>query len=105
MSSGEGLSHVGRGPLVVDEDDALHHLHGREAGLAADGEQLPEDLGAHARVAVQGGGGLAGGDVDAEAGGGALGEAIGSGAVLVTGSVVTVGEARSLLLRRRGRES
>lgn len=37
--------------------------------------------------------------------GGALGEAIGSGAVLVTGSVVTVGEARSLLLRRRGQES
>ena len=37
--------------------------------------------------------------------GGATGEAIGSGAVLVTGSVVTVGEARSLLLQRRGRES
>ncbi|WP_445256942.1 bifunctional folylpolyglutamate synthase/dihydrofolate synthase [Nocardioides aurantiacus] len=37
--------------------------------------------------------------------GGALGEAIGSGAVLVTGSVVTVGEARSLLLRQRGGES
>ncbi|KQT89464.1 dihydrofolate synthase [Marmoricola sp. Leaf446] len=33
--------------------------------------------------------------------GGALGEAIGSGAVLVTGSVVTVGEARSLLVRTR----
>ncbi|NUS41758.1 MAG: bifunctional folylpolyglutamate synthase/dihydrofolate synthase [Terrabacter sp.] len=33
--------------------------------------------------------------------GGVLGEAIGSGGVLVTGSVVTVGEARSLLVRRR----
>ncbi len=33
--------------------------------------------------------------------GGALGEAIGSGAVLVTGSVVTVGEARALLVRPR----
>ncbi len=37
--------------------------------------------------------------------GGALGEAIGSGAVLVTGSVVTVGEARSLLVRQRGGQS
>jgi dihydrofolate synthase / folylpolyglutamate synthase len=34
----------------------------------------------------------------------ALGTSIGSGAVLVTGSVVTVGEARALL-RRRGRQS
>ena len=34
--------------------------------------------------------------------GGALGEAIGSGGVLVTGSVVTVGEARAML-RPRGR--
>ena len=34
--------------------------------------------------------------------GGSLGEAIGSGGVLVTGSVVTVGEARTLLLPRRG---
>jgi len=33
--------------------------------------------------------------------GGSLGESIGSGGVLVTGSVVTVGEARSLLRRRR----
>ena len=33
--------------------------------------------------------------------GGVFGEAIGSGGVLVTGSVVTVGEARHLL-RRRG---
>ncbi len=33
--------------------------------------------------------------------GGVFGEAIGSGAVLVTGSVVTVGEARSLLRSRR----
>ncbi len=32
--------------------------------------------------------------------GGVLGEAIGSGAVLVTGSVVTVGEARTMLKRR-----
>ena len=31
----------------------------------------------------------------------AFGEGVGSGAVLVTGSVVTVGEARSLLVRRR----
>ncbi len=37
--------------------------------------------------------------------GGALGEAIGSGAVLVTGSVVTVGEARSLLVRQRPQEA
>jgi len=34
--------------------------------------------------------------------GGALGESIGSGGVLVTGSVVTVGEARTLLARRHG---
>ena len=34
--------------------------------------------------------------------GGAFGEAIGSGAVLVTGSVVTVGEARALLRSRSG---
>jgi dihydrofolate synthase/folylpolyglutamate synthase len=34
--------------------------------------------------------------------GGALGESIGSGGVLVTGSVVTVGEARSMLKRRHG---
>jgi dihydrofolate synthase/folylpolyglutamate synthase len=34
--------------------------------------------------------------------GGALGESIGSGGVLVTGSVVTVGEARTLLRRRHG---
>jgi len=33
--------------------------------------------------------------------GAAFGEGVGSGAVLVTGSVVTVGEARSLLVRRR----
>ena len=33
--------------------------------------------------------------------GGALGEAIGSGGVLVTGSVVTVGEARAMLRSRR----
>ena len=33
--------------------------------------------------------------------GGALGESVGSGGVLVTGSVVTVGEAR-ILLRRSG---
>jgi dihydrofolate synthase/folylpolyglutamate synthase len=33
--------------------------------------------------------------------GGSLGESIGSGGVLVTGSVVTVGEARSLLRRRK----
>ena len=33
--------------------------------------------------------------------GGDSGEAIGSGAVLVTGSVVTVGEARALLRSRR----
>jgi dihydrofolate synthase/folylpolyglutamate synthase len=36
--------------------------------------------------------------------GGALGESIGSGGVLVTGSVVTVGEARTLL-RRAGDRS
>jgi dihydrofolate synthase / folylpolyglutamate synthase len=34
--------------------------------------------------------------------GGVFGEAIGSGAVLVTGSVVTVGEARALLRSRSG---
>jgi dihydrofolate synthase / folylpolyglutamate synthase len=34
--------------------------------------------------------------------GGALGESIGSGGVLVTGSVVTVGEARTMLRRRHG---
>jgi dihydrofolate synthase/folylpolyglutamate synthase len=34
--------------------------------------------------------------------GGALGESIGSGGVLITGSVVTVGEARSMLKRRHG---
>jgi dihydrofolate synthase/folylpolyglutamate synthase len=33
--------------------------------------------------------------------GGASGESIGSGGVLVTGSVVTVGEARTLLQRGR----
>ena len=33
--------------------------------------------------------------------GGAFGEAIGSGGVLVTGSVVTVGEARAMLRSRR----
>ncbi|WP_030485262.1 bifunctional folylpolyglutamate synthase/dihydrofolate synthase [Nocardioides aequoreus] len=33
--------------------------------------------------------------------GGALGDAIGSGGVLVTGSVVTVGEARALIVRER----
>ncbi len=36
--------------------------------------------------------------------GGALGESIGAGGVLVTGSVITVGQARTLL-RRRGRHS
>jgi dihydrofolate synthase/folylpolyglutamate synthase len=34
--------------------------------------------------------------------GGVFGEAIGSGAVLVTGSVVTVGEARAMLRSRSG---
>jgi dihydrofolate synthase/folylpolyglutamate synthase len=34
----------------------------------------------------------------------AFGDELGAGAVLVTGSVVTVGEARSLLRGRRGRE-
>ena len=33
----------------------------------------------------------------AEGGGGAYGESLGAGGVLVTGSVVTVGEARTLL--------
>jgi dihydrofolate synthase/folylpolyglutamate synthase len=33
----------------------------------------------------------------AEGGGGGFGESLGSGGVLVTGSVVTVGEARTLL--------
>ena len=33
--------------------------------------------------------------------GGAFGDAIGAGAVLVTGSVVTVGEARAMLRSRR----
>jgi dihydrofolate synthase/folylpolyglutamate synthase len=36
--------------------------------------------------------------------GGVFGEAIGSGGVLVTGSVVTVGEARAMLTSRRGSE-
>jgi dihydrofolate synthase/folylpolyglutamate synthase len=35
----------------------------------------------------------------------AVGDSIGSGAVLVTGSVVTVGEARTMLVRERGRTS
>jgi dihydrofolate synthase/folylpolyglutamate synthase len=35
--------------------------------------------------------------------GGVFGEAIGSGAVLITGSVVTVGEARQMLLPRERR--
>ncbi len=35
--------------------------------------------------------------------GGAFGEAIGSGGVLVTGSVITVGEARSMLKQRTGK--
>ena len=35
--------------------------------------------------------------------GGVFGEAIGSGAVLVTGSVITVGEARSMLKPRERR--
>jgi dihydrofolate synthase/folylpolyglutamate synthase len=36
--------------------------------------------------------------------GGTYGEAIGSGAVLVTGSVITVGQARRMLRSRRGRD-
>jgi dihydrofolate synthase / folylpolyglutamate synthase len=37
--------------------------------------------------------------------GGAFGEAIGSGGVLITGSVVTVGEARAMLRPRRSRDA